>query len=107
MGKLNLIAYGVLASLILSGASFFYGKFEGRAAQRADHEIARQATQQELFDLGEALSMKAAEIETLQRERAQYVQEIENQALDSVGSSNPGISPGGGLRRLELRWGTP
>lgn len=107
MGKLNLIAYGLIGALALAGASFFFGFHKGSVAEIYKSEITRLHTQEQLFILGEALSIKAAEIETLKRERAQYVQEIENEALGSVGASNPGISAGGGLLRLERRWGTP
>ena len=107
MLRLNLIAYGLVGALAMAGASFFYGQHKGVELQKGRQERSRLDTQEELFDLGEALSIKAAEIETLKRERAQYVQEIENEVRDSVGSSNPGVAANGGLLRLIRRWGTP
>ena len=106
MFKLNLIAYGLIGALALAGASFFYGHYKGVELEKGRQEQSRLATQEQLFKLGEDLSRRAAEIETLKREREQYVQEIENEALDSLGSGNPGIGTSG-MQRLERRWGTP
>jgi len=106
--KTQMYAYIALAFLLSAGASYGIGKFTGYnngiAKQKARQEEDRQKTQQSLFKLGETISVQAAELETLKRERVQLVHEIEQQAISAEGASNPGISSTGGLQRLEHRW---
>lgn len=98
------------AFLAMSGASFFVGKWlgynDGVEHEQAVQETARLKTQQTLFDLGENLSRKAAELETLKRERKDHVQSLEVEAMGAVGADRTGIGAGG-LHRLEQRWGSP
>ena len=99
------------ASLAMSGASFFVGKWKGYnngvSHERAVQYAARARTQIELDRLGEKVAQQAGELLALQRERESIVQSLENEALDALGADRPGVADTGGLRRLEQRWGQP
>lgn len=98
------------AGLATTGASFFVGKWlgynNGVDHEQAVQEKARLKTQQALFELGENLSRKAAELETLKQGRKSHVQSLEAKAMDAVGAGRPGVGVGG-LRRIEQRWSSP
>lgn len=94
-----------IAALALLGGAFFYGYHKGTANQIRKFEDDRQQLQTELLDLSEDLHAKNAELLDAQREKEDLINELEQQASDAVGSSNPGIGSTGGLQRLEKRWG--
>jgi len=98
--------YLIVASLALLVGSFGFGWHKGTVNQIAKFEADRIALQEDLFDLGEEISVKNAEILALQQERLDLVHDLETQALEADGSDAPGITATGGLRRLEERWGS-
>ena len=100
-----------VASLAMSGTSFFVGKWKGYnngvSHERAVQDAARARTQMELDRLGEKVAQQAGELLAVQRERESLVQSLENEAFDAPGAGLPGVSDTGGLLRLEQRWGQP
>lgn len=94
----------ILAALAAGLAGYSYAA--GVDAERARNDEARRATQQELFDLGEELSRKAAELEAAKAERQDLVQSLEAEAANAPGADRPGVGADG-LQRLERRWSTP
>ena len=108
---IKLYAIIAAASLAMSGASFFVGKWKGYnngvSHERAVQDAARARTQIELNSLGEKVAQQAGELLALQRERENLVQSLEDEARDAHGADRPGVADTGGLRRLERRWGAP
>lgn len=103
IGQRELIALGL--SLALMGGAFAYGYHKGTVSQIQKFEADRQELQDEILDLNEDLSVKNAENLQLLKDKEELAYELENEALNAAGSSNPGVGSTGGLQRLESRWG--
>jgi len=105
---IRLYAILIVASLAMSGASFFVGKWRGYDAgvkhERAEQDKARAKTQVELDRLGEKIAQQAGELLALQREREELVLSLEEEAR--AAGDRPGIGSGG-VQRLKRRWGEP
>lgn len=97
-----LILVGVLAVI---GGAFAYGYHKGSLALASKYEVKRIELQEEILDLNESLTLKNADILKLAKEKQELIDELEEQALQAPGSSNPGVATTGGLQRLERRWG--
>lgn len=103
---IKLLGASAVAVVLAFGAGRLMGYNAGHAASEAAQEVARQATQKQLFQLGEELSRKATEIEAMDRERTARQKEFEDAARDAPGADRPGIGSDG-VRRLQQRWGAP
>lgn len=97
----------VIGFLALMGGVFAYGYHKGSLNQISKFEAQRVKTQEKLFDLGEEVVKKNAELRRLQKEKEDLINELETSARDAIGADNPGVGANGGLRRLEQRWGSP
>ena len=107
---IRLYAAIAAASLAMSGASFYVGKWRGYDAgvshEQAVQSANRAQTQQALDRLGEKVAQQAGALLALQRERESLVQSLEDDARAAPGAQRDGVGAGG-LQRLEQRWGQP
>ncbi|ANJ20724.1 hypothetical protein RDp07_gp64 [Roseobacter phage RD-1410Ws-07] len=95
----------LVGTLAIIGGAFAYGVHKGTVWQAERYAEEKAELQEEIFDLAEDLSERAAEIRRLQAERQELINELENEALNAEGADAPGVATTGGLRRLERRWG--
>ena len=94
-----------IAVFALLGGTFTYGYHRGSVNQIKQFEDDRQELQTDLLDLADQIREKNSIILREQREKEDLIDELEEQANNAVGSSNPGVANTGGLQRLEKRWG--
>lgn len=94
-----------LALAFVAGV-FGYGVHYGTVSQIEKQAEEKAALQLELFDLGEVISVKNAELLRLMAEKEDLIDELETEAVEAPGASNPGVAANGGLQRLERRWGS-
>lgn len=97
--------YKMAATAIVVVAIFSFGFVKGTSYESAKFEKSRLTLQKELFDLSDQLSVMNAQNLRLVKEREELTHDLETQALEATGSSNPGVSATGGLQRLNTRWG--
>lgn len=102
--KYQMQMIALVSALTLVVGAFAYGFYRGSINELAKIQEDRNRSQQELFDLADELSERAAEVLRLQREREGLINDLEQQALQAEGSSAPGVAATGGLQRLEQRW---
>lgn len=101
MTPLRWIALGaVLAALTVSHG---YAYRQGKGAEAARHEAARQALQADLFDLADRHSALAADLAEARAAQDTLLTEFEDDARRDPGSADRRPSPDS-LRRLEALW---
>lgn len=102
IGQRELIILGI--SLAMIGGAFAYGVHKGTVWQVEKYQEEKVALQNEILDLNADLQLMNAEMLRLNRLREELINELETQALQADGASNPGVAATGGLQRLERRW---
>lgn len=103
IGQRELLVFSI--SLAMIGGAFAYGVHKGTVWQIEKYQKEKVFLQNEILDLNADLQLMNAEMLRLNRLREELINELETQALEADGASNPGVAATGGLQRLERRWG--
>jgi len=101
----TLVAAGAALALIAGayGLGRWQGYSGGYSASQAMHEAARQKLQEQLFRLGDELSVKTMELTAMRASRAGASRSIEDEVRADPGAADRVPSPTS-LQRLQRRW---